>query len=238
MDARGSAEAVTAELRQVFGSQLRSVVLYGSVARGEHVPARSDTNLLVLLTEIQPSKLGAAAPRVRAALETLRAPPLILGWDEWSRASDAFAVEVADMKDAHVMLLGEDPLVELTVEPRALRLQAERELRGRLVRLHTAMLLLAEEPDELGALLVAALPNVATYLRTALRLAGKPVPGDLRAVLTAGASLVGASADSLLRALHARTTGNTLSAAIDGPLLAGYDAAVRRTADYIDRFDS
>lgn len=237
LDARAAADSAAAALRDAFGGQLRSVVLYGSVARGEQVPEHSDTNLLVLLQAIEPARLAAAAPRARAALEVLRAPPLILGWDEWTRAADAFAIEVADMKDAHVVLHGDDPLGALVVEPRALRLQAERELRGWLVRLHTAMLLLAESPEELGALLVAGLPNLATYLRAALRLAGKAVPGDMRSVLTSGAALVGTSADSLLRVLHARTSAAALAAQIDRPLLAGYDAAARRTAEYIDRFE-
>jgi hypothetical protein len=236
-DARGAADAAARAFSDAFGTQLRSVVLYGSVARDEHVPERSDTNLLVLLAEIEPVGLAEAAPRARTAIEALDAPPMILGWDDWTRAADAFAIELADMKDAHVVLHGENPLDGLAVETRALRLQAERELRGWLVRLHTAMLLLAESPDELGALLVAGLPGLATYLRAALRLAGRPVPGDMRGVLTTGATLVGTSADALLRVLHARTTATSLAAPIDRPLVAGYDAAARRVAEFIDRFE-
>jgi predicted nucleotidyltransferase len=236
-DPRADADRLTEELRQAFAGRLRSVLLYGSVARGEHVAGRSDTNVLVLLDDIEPTQLAAASPRVRAALDALRAPPLILTWEDWSRAGDAFAIEAADMKDAHVVLHGDDPVEDVTIETQALRLQAERELRGKIVRLHTAMLVVGNDPAELGGLLVASLPAFTTYMRATLRLAGRPVPGDMRGVLTAAAQLVGAPTEELLRVLHARTSGEAFATPIGGPIVAGYDAAARRTAEFIDRFE-
>ena len=35
------------QLKKVYGAQLRAVVLYGSAAAGEHIPKRSDYNVLV-----------------------------------------------------------------------------------------------------------------------------------------------------------------------------------------------
>ena len=53
-------ELVT-QLRAAYGAQLASVVLYGSAATGEHIPKKSDYNVLVLLDRIEMSALAAAS---------------------------------------------------------------------------------------------------------------------------------------------------------------------------------
>ncbi len=40
--AKMTLEELVAQLRAAFGAELRSVVLYGSAASGEHIPQRSD----------------------------------------------------------------------------------------------------------------------------------------------------------------------------------------------------
>jgi predicted nucleotidyltransferase len=233
-DPREAAADVSHRLAAAFGARLRSVLLYGSAARGEYVPGRSDLNVLVLLDAIEPAQLAAAAPQCREVLERHGALPLLMSRGDWARASDAFAIEVADMQDAHVVLHGEDPVGELSIDASALRLQAERELRGKLIRLHTAMLLAGDDAERLGELLVAALPAVATYLRAALRLAGRGVPGDMAGVLRDAAALVGVAAEPLLRVHTARTDGDGLRAGIDDPIVRAFDDIAQRTAAFID----
>jgi hypothetical protein len=233
-DPRGAAVEIARRLQHAFCGGLRTVLLYGSAARGEYIAGVSDLNLLVLLDAIEPARLAAAAPTCRDVLERHGAAPLLMSGDDWARAADAFAIEVADMHDAHVVLHGEDPVGQLSVDARALRLQAERELRGRLIRLHTAMLVVGDDPQRLGDLLVAALPAFATYLRAALRLADRRVPGELAGVLTEGAALVGADAGPLLRVQRARAAHDALVTGIDDAVVRGFDDAAQRTAMFID----
>ena len=42
--AKMTLDDLVSQLRAVFGGELRSVVLYGSAAAGEHIPKRSDYN--------------------------------------------------------------------------------------------------------------------------------------------------------------------------------------------------
>jgi hypothetical protein len=235
-DPQRAAAEVTAVPRASFGASLRSVLPYGSAARGEYVDGLSDINLLVLLDSIAPVGLAAAAPSCRAELERHGAIPLLMSSEEWARAADAFAIELADMQDAHVVMHGQDPVAELSLDLKAMRLQAEREIRGRLVRLHTAMLMLGDDAARLGALLTSALPAFATYLRASLRLAGRAVPAAMPDVLSAGAELVGAAAAPLLGVHEARVNGIELMAAVDGAIVRGFDAAAVRTAAWIDTY--
>ncbi|MBI4546152.1 MAG: nucleotidyltransferase domain-containing protein, partial [Gemmatimonadetes bacterium] len=142
-DPRKSASSLTRALADRFGPGLRSVLLYGSVARGEAAPGVSDINVLVLFERVDGGVLLRASPLARRWARAGNTAPLVMSWGEWQRAADAFAIEVADMQDAHEVLHGADPLEGVVVDRGAVRLQVERELRGKLVQLREGLLLAA-----------------------------------------------------------------------------------------------
>jgi predicted nucleotidyltransferase len=235
MDAfRKSATEYTRRLEELLGERLRGVVLHGSVARGEAVAGVSDVNLLVLLDAIDADVLRRLAPEARGWMERERSLPLVLTWDEWAAASDAFAVETADMVDSHELLQGNDPLEGRTVERRYLRLQAERELRAKLIHLRESTLVSADRPEELGRLLLVALPSVATYLRAALRLAGQAPPPATPETLRAGAALVAAEPEPLLRLWEMRGRREIPRTAVEDPLMVAVHEILERTVEYVD----
>ncbi|MGH7445325.1 MAG: hypothetical protein ACREKM_10630 [Longimicrobiales bacterium] len=233
--ANDKAREITRELETDFGDALRSVLLFGSIARGEAIDGVSNVNLLVLLDDVNTARLGKAAGHAERWRKA-NAVPLLLEASEWQRAADVFAIELADMHDAHEVLSGTDPIAEHTVAPRALRLQAERELRGKILQLRSGLLAAAGASDRIGALLVAALPSFATYLRAALRLAGRPVPPHMDQVLSAGARLVGAEPAGLLAAHAARIERKPWKVSLDDAVVETYHTAAERTAAYLDAF--
>lgn len=233
-DPKRTATTLARNLADRLADRLRSVLLYGSVARGEAVEGVSDINVLVLLDDIDARALEQCAPIARRWAEAGNTVPLLMAWDEWQRAADVFAIEMADMRDAHRVLHGDDPLAGLSIDSAELRLQAERELRGKLVQLREGMLLAAERPEEVGRLLLAALPSFTTYLRTALRLNGHDVPARTPDVVRASAALVGGDAEPFLRIWNARTEGRVPGAQIDEPIVTGYYALAEQTANWVD----
>ncbi len=229
------AKRFTEELTSALGARLRSVVLHGSVARGEAVKGVSDVNLLVLLDDVDATALRTAGPLARRWARAGNTAPLLLSWTEWLRSADAFAIEVADMKDVRTVLHGDDPVADLQVDQRELRLQAERELRGKLVQLRSGLLLTAERPEEVGRLLLAALPSFTTYARAVVRLHGEAVPGTTPSVLDRAAALVEADAAPLHTAWQARVGGGPHAWAVDSPQVHGYYTFAERTADHVDQ---
>jgi predicted nucleotidyltransferase len=226
------AQQFAADLRPALGGRLSSVLLHGSAARGEWLEGVSDINVLVLIDDISASSLGALAPVVRRFMKQ-RVHPIILEQHEWQRASDVFGIELVEMQDWHELLAGTDPLMGLLVAPSNLRFQAERELRGKLLQLHLGMAV-AETPERLGALLVAALPSMVTYFRTALRIAGRDVSREAERTLREGCALADAPADGMLRVLAARQARKPPSVALEDALVDTYNTAAERLADYID----
>ncbi|HEU5209189.1 MAG TPA: hypothetical protein VFU06_07240 [Longimicrobiales bacterium] len=227
--------AIARELERDFGSNLKSVLLFGSVARGEHIDGVSNINLLVLLDDLNAALLERAVFHAKRWRET-GAVPLLLEAHEWQRAADVFAIEIADMHDAHEVLAGEDPVTQHAVDRGALRTQAEHELRGKVMQLRSGLLAAAGEPELIGGLLMATLPSLATYLRAALRLAGETVPGHMEDVIAAGTRLVGARPDALLAAHRARVGRSTLRLRLTDELVESYHHAAERTAAYVDAF--
>jgi predicted nucleotidyltransferase len=235
-DPKAMAEAFVTEVRAAVGERLRAALLFGSAARDEWIEGVSDVNVLVLLDELDAALLYAAAPAARHAMEE-GVTPLLMEEEEWRRASDVFAIEVADMQQFGILLLGENPAASAAIEPAALRLQAERELRAKLLHLHGGMLLAASEPDRLAMLFLRALPSFTTYMRTVLRLAGRPVSPGSRSVIQDACEVVGADPAPFIAVLDARTSGDAFSVDLGtGSLADSFNTAASRFATYTDTF--
>jgi hypothetical protein len=229
-----TASSLARELQAILGPRLRSALLHGSVARGEAISGVSDVNVLILLDRVDPPALRLISRLARRWAEAGNTPPMVMSWTEWQEASDAFAIEVADMTDARVVLAGEDPVANLSADLAAMRLQAERELRGKLVQLRTGLLLAAEHPEEIGTLLLTALPSFTTYFRALLRLSGRPVPSSTEATITEAAATAHFDAEPFRRVWRARMARTPLTVPIDSPLATGFIAGVARATEYVD----
>ena len=232
-DGKRLGEAFAKDLGARLGERVRALALFGSAARGEWISGLSDVNVLVLVDDVDAALLARAAPQVQASWEH-GVRPLVMELEEWRRAADVFAIELADMRDAHVPLAGADPLDGLAIDPLMVRLQAERELRAKLLHLHQGMLMGAGDPGRLGELLVRSLPSFTTYLRAALRLAGEPVPAGSAEVIERGCRLAGADPGAYLRVLGVRQAGGALKVGLDEALVEQFNSAAERLAAFID----
>lgn len=234
-DPRTVATDLTRQLKEAFGDRLRSVVLFGSVARGEAIPGVSDVNLLVLLDRVTQGEVADAAPLAVRWVRRGNAPPIMFSLDEWDGMSDTFAIEISDMLEAREVVHGPDPLVGVELDPGELRLHAEREIRDILLQFRLRMLLAAGDPLELGTLMLSGIPSFSAYMRAALRLSGETPPGDTESVMARSAELIGADAGPMLECLNARRASRLLRVSLDSPLLESYLAFVRSLAAYLDR---
>src|SRR6266550_9495270 len=119
----GFAETVAAGL----GGRLVALLLYGSAARGTHVPDRSDVNTLLICDGVDQALFDALAPLMRVWTGARHPAPLILTEREWRESADAFAIEYEDMREAHRLLAGRDPWPGIQVDRGHLRRQLEHE---------------------------------------------------------------------------------------------------------------
>lgn len=235
-DEQRKAEEYAGTLEGLLGDALVSVVLYGSVARGEHRTGRSDINLLVIVNELGIGELRAIASSVREWVAAGNPPPMMLSIEEWTGSADVFALEYSDIRDAHVVLAGRDPVQGMPIRREHLRLQVEREFRSKKIQLREGYLATGDSPEDLGSLLAQSLSTFLTLFRALLRLAGETVPRSTPDLIEAAAAQVGFTADPVLEIHRARTSGTPPTAGIKSPLAAAYLEVVERCVVWLDAY--
>ncbi|HEV2749397.1 MAG TPA: hypothetical protein VGV12_02615 [Gemmatimonadales bacterium] len=211
---------------RALGTRLVTLLLYGSTARGTHVPSRSDVNTLLICDAVDDALFAALAPVMREWLRTGHLAPLIFTEREWRASGDVFSIEYEDIRQHHRLLAGRDPWSGIRIERADLRRQLERELMEKLVRLRQAYAALRDEPKQLSRVIVGSAGGFFTVLRAVLRLAGRTVPGASDALVREAAALVGFPAAELEPL--ARQEGNIER------LVPAYLAALARTAEYVN----
>jgi len=230
-------ETFAAEVARALGKRLVALLLYGSWARGTHVPDRSDVNTLLICDAVDGALFDALAPVVGAWTRSGHPAPLILTEREWRESADAFPIEYEDMREAHRLLAGRDPWPGIRVERDQLRRHLEHELKGKLVRLRQAYGALWAEPKRLAEVIVGSAPGFFTMLRAVLRLAGRPVPARPEALVGDAGTLIGFAASDLAPLIRHAEGGPALR--LEGgardPLVAAYLVAVARAAEYVNQ---
>jgi len=131
---------LTQDYLKVFGNELVSLILYGSAAGGHYIRGKSDINLLVVLTPAGMDKFTDVLDTVKSWKKRRVAVPLIMTGDFIKSSLDSYPIEYLNMKNNHILIYGQDILSELNFNPADLRLQIERELRGKLVLLRQGYL--------------------------------------------------------------------------------------------------
>jgi predicted nucleotidyltransferase len=172
-------------LQQAAGTNLESVVLYGSAASGEYHPEYSNVNLLCVLKDTSLPKLLPLAPAIDSWTKQKHPAPLLITRDELERSADVFAIEFVDIQRRHRVLLGPDPVAALQIPMQLHRAQLEYELREKLILLRQRLLLNAGDDRGTWELMLRSLPAFTTLFRHALIAQGQPVPGTKREAVKA-----------------------------------------------------
>ncbi len=168
---------ILGDLKKVFKDDLVSATLYGSAAGDEYRPGLSDINLLVVVTPEGLSALDRLAPYYKIWWKKRVAPPLVLSREEISDSLDSFPLEFFNMRLLYRTLQGPDPLGDIKIAPADLRLQCERELRGKLLLLREAVISSAGREDELRFTALDSIKAFAAIFRGVLFLLGQNPAG-------------------------------------------------------------
>jgi hypothetical protein len=209
-----------------------SAVLYGSAARGDFVPGRSDINLMLVLDELSPAVLGSLGRAFAGWRKSAYHPPLLISRAEWARATDVFPLEITDMRTAYRVLRGLDPLAALEVDRADLRRALEREFRGKLLRLRQGYVAAADDPKALGALAGQSAATVMVLLRGLLRLLDQPVPTNSLELAGAVAGTLRVEPEHLLHVFRHRGERGWHCAP---PEFERYMETVAQAARYVDQ---
>jgi predicted nucleotidyltransferase len=211
-----------------------SAVLYGSAARGDFIPGHSDVNLMLILEDATPEILRSLGRALSQWRKSRLEPPLLMSRQEWERATDAFPIEITDMRAGYRVLRGVDPLADANVLPSDLRRALEREFRGKLLRLRQGYAAVTPDPAALGALATQSAGTVMVLLRTLLALIGKPAPADPIDLAHAAEDAVGAGKESVARVVRHRGKDGWRCGMVE---FEEYMTAVERAVRFLDQLE-
>jgi hypothetical protein len=167
------------KLEAAAGTNLKSVVLYGSATSGEFNPKHSDLNVLCVLGDLDPQALAVLSPAVTWWARKGHPAPLIFSLQELQRASDVFALEFLDIKAHHRILWGQDAFASLEIPLGLHRVQVERELRTDLLKLRQHYLAASSDNKRVLGLMTESVSSFASLFRHALLALGEFSPDRL-----------------------------------------------------------
>ncbi len=175
-----SLTALVSGLRDAFADDLLAVVLFGSAAEDRRRSV-SDTNLAVVVRELQPARVIAARGSVALATIALRLHLMLLRQDEIPSAAAAFAVKFCDIQRRRRVLFGKDPFADLVVPRQAAITQLRQALINLALRLRQQWLS-ARDDRQLGLAAATMAGGLRACAAELLALEGESVPNPRAAL--------------------------------------------------------
>jgi len=174
IDERETVDDMQRKLTEALGGKLDALVLYGPATWGDR--ADGEVHLLIVLADAEVATLDAlAGPLAFWRRNDLPVPRLVTR-AELARMSDVFPLEIADLGAHREVLVGADPVAGVVVDDEHIRLQCEREITEKLLRLREGYAECGGKRRTVRRLLVESFPDFCLVLRGALRLYGVAVP--------------------------------------------------------------
>lgn len=170
------ARLVADDYRKGFGEDLVSVILYGSSVTKEYHPKKSDLNFLIVLSEAGIERLHLAHELVAKWRNKKVSTPLFLTKDYMKFSLDTFPIEFLNIKRNYQVIVGEDVLEGMSFKKDFVRLQCERELKGKLLLLRQRYVETRGKSKVLSELISASLPTFIFVFKGLLYLLGKEIP--------------------------------------------------------------
>ena len=229
-------DQLVTQLRAAYGPALRAIVLYGSTVAGEHIPKRSDSNVLVVVDELPLETLRAAAAVTKAWISGGNPPPMIFTEREWRSSADIFPMEYSDILERNRVLFGEDVFAGIAVSRDHLRLQIEQEAMGKLLHLRQSVFGASADTRAQLEIMERSLSKLMILFRAVMRLHGDTPPTDYEALSRVVAERSGFDAEALVRVVqHVRGQAKIRTGEVP-KALGDYLTAVEHLVHHLDRF--
>lgn len=224
------------DIHALFADHLVALIVYGSAATGEYKPKISDINALVVLDE---SAIQGLQPALKKSSRWMKQglKPLFLTEEYIERSLDSFPIEFLNMKAAYHLVEGRDVLKGLEFDRRDLRLECERELKGKLLHLRQRYIMTQGRRNELLQLIKESVVTFSAIFRALLVLAGRDVPSDKRNAILQTCKEFGLDVGLFSRLISVRNGDERPSSDELENLLVSYIRQIRVLGQYVDTME-
>lgn len=230
-------EEIIEEYQNIFGADLISIILFGSGAGEDYIPGKSDINFLITLTDQGIERLDGALETVARWRKRNVAIPLFMTHSYLEGSQDAYPIEFLNMKRHYVVVAGKDVLAELAFDRPHIRLQLERELRGKLLHLRSGYLATEGNAGKIRALITLSLTAFISLFCALLYLKNIEIPHGNREIIMAAGKAFGIDAALFLKCEEIRRKTDRFSRNDVIAVFLAYMKDVIRLCDQVDQME-
>jgi predicted nucleotidyltransferase len=181
------------QLIEFYGGDLISITAFGSCVTGDYMERSSDINLLVVYSELNIADLRTVADLSRRWLARRLFSPRFLSRRNLIHSARYFPIDTLAMKDAHVVLWGQDLLAELPVVRADMHWQLSHEIKRMRMRIKQQFWRTCGRPMDMRRVLLGRSTSLAHLVRSLLWLRTTNVPMVRQAVMDAAVRDLGIS---------------------------------------------
>ena len=225
---------ITQDYKKIYGDNLVSIVLYGSGAGKDYQPGKSDLNFLIVLSEEAIDHLDRAVETVSRWRKKGVATPLFMTRPYIASSLDSYPLEFLNMQKGHLLVYGEDILKNMPFDPAHLRLQCEREIKGKLLLLRERFLETGGKTRKVQGLIGESITAFISIFGGLLYLRGAAIPSSRREVVEALAREFPVEADVFLNCLDVKEGNKKFTPSEITDIFMAYLAEVRKLWECVE----
>jgi predicted nucleotidyltransferase len=221
-------------LRNAHSVNIKSITLYGSAAREDYRPSKSDINLLAVIERINVPILNSVLDAV-ARGRRYGITPFFITEANLRSSADVFPVKFLHMKESYKVLYGTDILSELEISYDNLRLRCEQEIKNLLLRLRRQYVM--GSGQRLSEMMSLTIAGFLETLRATIYLAQAELPSR-EDIVDIAASTFELDAKILRKVVSSRDLDNALPRDEAEQLFDKFMAILERVAQIVDQMES
>jgi predicted nucleotidyltransferase len=225
------AQKAVHEYTSLYGQDLVSIILYGSAAGEDFDPQQSDINLLIVLTSMDLELISKSADIQIKLFQKRFSKPLFMDKEYIASSCDSYPLEFLGMKERYVVLAGEDVLSSISPQINDLRLQVERELKGKWLHLIDEYTFACKNQKRLAQLIDISLKAFIPLFRALLKLKGVSAPSVRKEILPAVESAFSIDGSPFQTIEKLKTEGNFTELKAK---FTDYSKAIKKLIDAIE----
>ncbi len=157
-------------LREKQGSNLYSVVIFGSKANYGLEKIKSNVDLMIILENVTLDNLIKIRPYIIKWVKSKNRYPVILSKEEFDNTKDVFAVEFLDMQWNYQVVYGKNIFENFNIKYNDLKSQCIRDLKSLIFKFRNHYVLNINSKPEVKKGLVKLISKLLVIFRMILRL--------------------------------------------------------------------
>jgi hypothetical protein len=172
---------------------------FGSCVTGDFAEKTSDINLMIVYSDLNLVSLNDVAAIAKRWLEKRNFAPRFLSRRNLLSSARYFQIDLLEMKDAHVVLHGEDLLAGLPTWPADLHWQLAHEIKAMRMRIKQQFWRTSGDERRIRFVLLERFSSLVHLIRALLFLLKKPTPVEHARIMELACAELGVDARFVAR---------------------------------------